>query len=1119
MATIDWNGGSGDWNDSSDWTPGQVPTAGDDATVAGTIASAITISSADSIVIANLTIDNPLASLEVDGYLSADTIALQSGTIIDDGTIANATIAMDGGTFAAGAGWLHGDTIEGNLDLANTALLFIQGGLTATGLNGTGDGTITIDGSDSNLIFNDATDSFDNATITIGSAGGLDSLSAGGILTLGTGVVVQTTTAFFSDTLGSDSGGTIINDGLIDVDATSGTMDLSSPGFINNGQITVTGGAILDVESNFGTFANSGTLTIGNASTAAIEYINAFTNTGFVEVQGGGELDLDLYASALTQSQTAGGTVEVDGLLNAEGDTLNIGTDTGFSTLLNYGTIENATLVLNGGSLGMGFSLFKNDTVEGNFTVDGEATAEIQGSFAATGIDGTGDGTITIDGSDSTLLFNDATDSLDNTTITIGSATGLDSISAGGILTLGTGVVVQTTTAFFSDTFGSVGAGTIINDGSIIVDATSGTMNLESPGFINNGQITVTGGADLDITPYGTFANNGTLTVGNGSTAAIEYLTGFTNTGFIEVQGGGELDLDTYASALTIAQTTGGTIEVDGLLNAEGETLNIAANTDFSTVLNYGTIENAVLKLNGGTFNAGGWLHGDTIEGNLDLVNSAQLFIQGGLTATGLDGTGDGTITIDGSDSNLIFNDATDTFDNATITIGSAGGLDSLSAGGILTLGTGVVVQTTTAFFSDTLGSDSGGTIINDGLIDVDASSGTMNLSSPGFINNGQITVAGGAGLNVESNFGTFSNAGTLTIDTGSTAAIQYLNAFINTGAVDVDGGQLLVDTNMVAAIPTTADIMAGIAVAGTITVENGGTATFDIAVDANQTISFAGHSNSVVVNDPSAFAATIANFVNGDSITLAGLADDSFSFADDVMTFSQDGTVTGTLTFTGDYQASDFITGTDSAGDLILNSAVLPCFASGTRILTARGAVAVEALREGDSVVTVTDGVRRLTPVTWIGHRSITLARHAAPEKVRPVRIAAGAFGDGMPVRDLLLSPDHAVFAEGVLVPVKHLINGSTVRFDHSIGSVTYFHVELAQHEVLLAEGLPAESYLETGGRAMFENGGLPVVLHADFSPMAWDVLSCAALKVTGVEVDAIRATLAARAKVSVAA
>jgi hypothetical protein len=93
-------------------------------------------------------------------------------------------------------------------------------------------------------------------------------------------------------------------------------------------------------------------------------------------------------------------------------------------------------------------------------------------------------------------------------------------------------------------------------------------------------------------------------------------------------------------------------------------------------------------------------------------------------------------------------------------------------------------------------------------------------------------------------------------------------------------------------------------------------------------------------------------------------------------------------------------------------------------------------------------------------------------------VRIAAHAFGAGRPRRDLLVSPDHAVFidgegaAPGVLIPVCYLINGATV-WQEDVAGVEYWHVELPQHSVLLAEGLPAESYLDTGNRGAFANGG----------------------------------------------
>jgi hypothetical protein len=70
----------------------------------------------------------------------------------------------------------------------------------------------------------------------------------------------------------------------------------------------------------------------------------------------------------------------------------------------------------------------------------------------------------------------------------------------------------------------------------------------------------------------------------------------------------------------------------------------------------------------------------------------------------------------------------------------------------------------------------------------------------------------------------------------------------------------------------------------------------------------------------------------------------------------------------------------------------------------------------------------------------------------------------------------------------------------------VTYFHVELARHDVLLAEGLPAESYLETGQRANYANGGTVVRQFPDFAARAWDALGCAPLVVTGPALDAAR-------------
>jgi hypothetical protein len=193
-----------------------------------------------------------------------------------------------------------------------------------------------------------------------------------------------------------------------------------------------------------------------------------------------------------------------------------------------------------------------------------------------------------------------------------------------------------------------------------------------------------------------------------------------------------------------------------------------------------------------------------------------------------------------------------------------------------------------------------------------------------------------------------------------------------------------------------------------------------------------------------------------------------------------------------------------------IAGSNVVACFAQGTQIATEAGQRAVEDLVVGDRVKTASGD---LQAIVWIGHRLIDCRRHARPAAVRPIRIQVHAFGRAQPARDLFVSPDHAVFAEGVLIPVKHLVNGTTVR-QVPAQSVTYFHVELEEHDVILAEGLACESYLDTGDRAAFK-GGAATELHPKWGSEARDVtlimdaMGCAPLRVDGPEVEAARAKL----------
>ena len=190
-------------------------------------------------------------------------------------------------------------------------------------------------------------------------------------------------------------------------------------------------------------------------------------------------------------------------------------------------------------------------------------------------------------------------------------------------------------------------------------------------------------------------------------------------------------------------------------------------------------------------------------------------------------------------------------------------------------------------------------------------------------------------------------------------------------------------------------------------------------------------------------------------------------------------------------------------------NVAVL-CFRAGTHILTPDGKTAVEHLREGDIVKTHGGQLR---PIVWIGQRHVDCQHHSEPKKILPVRIVAGAFGPGQPRTDLFLSPDHAIFFNGALIPVKHLIDGNSIT-QVETDEVTYYHVELASHDILLAEGLPVESYLDTGDRDSFSNGGPFVRLFPAFGSerdpnLNWEARGFAPLVVTGPAIEAARAVL----------
>jgi hypothetical protein len=242
----------------------------------------------------------------------------------------------------------------------------------------------------------------------------------------------------------------------------------------------------------------------------------------------------------------------------------------------------------------------------------------------------------------------------------------------------------------------------------------------------------------------------------------------------------------------------------------------------------------------------------------------------------------------------------------------------------------------------------------------------------------------------------------------------------------------------------------------------------------------------------------TVVNVAHGDAFIIDGA-----DFTGDTVTLNQ-GTHTLTVTkagappvFTMDnvFLQSGAANGFIAIGDVIL----AVCYARGTMIGTPEGEAPVEKLRAGRQVITLVDGERVSRTVKWLGHRRVAIAGHRHPETVAPVRIVRGAFADGMPHRDLLVSPDHAIFVDGKLICARQLVNGATIRQELDWKAVDYYHVELDRHAILLAEGLPAESYIDTGNSGFFTNSDAPFVLHPDLTDQSGyptrEAASCAPL------------------------
>ncbi len=144
-------------------------------------------------------------------------------------------------------------------------------------------------------------------------------------------------------------------------------------------------------------------------------------------------------------------------------------------------------------------------------------------------------------------------------------------------------------------------------------------------------------------------------------------------------------------------------------------------------------------------------------------------------------------------------------------------------------------------------------------------------------------------------------------------------------------------------------------------------------------------------------------------------------------------------------------------------------CFLRGTSVLTSHGETSVEKLVIGDLVVTAKSTA---LPVKWIGRQHFKKdAGSSWPKALLPVRVSRVALDEHAPHRNLYVSPNHALLIDGVLIPAIYLVNGTSIvqAMPECVEEIEYFHIELATHEVIFAEGAAAETLLVMHDREAF--------------------------------------------------
>ena len=888
-----------------------------------------------------------------------------------------------------------------------------------------------------------------------------------------------------------------INDQVTDQTASGGTG-----AYAGAGKVIVNGLGLVVLGSTQNNF--TGGVSVSAAGTLAMTAVSSFS--GGIAIGGGGTV-----------------SAAADGDLGANTNNLAFGSGTLLWT--NGGTAASSarTMTLNAGG--------------GTIATSGAGLVTMSGAASGVGqLAASGTGSLTFSG----LLSETGGFAVNGSSVMLGNAS--NSFTGGVTLTGGTLAVTSDAllgNAANSLTFGggelqwNNGAAALSSARAIALNAGGGTVATGGTGLVTlfgtvsgAGGLTDAGAGPLTLS--GVLSQTGGLTLGGGTLTLGNAANTFT--GGIALNGGtlvaaGNANLGGLSNAVTFG---GGTLDWNNGAAAVNSSRNMVFTSSGAIVI-AGT---GLLTESGSITGAGGLAQ---TGGRLALTNAANTF-SGGIKVTGgtLIAAADGDL---GSAANaLTLSAGTLNWNNGAAAVTSAHNITLTGNGTILTSGTGLVTMSGGVSGSGGLTDSGTGPLTLSGALSQTGglvlSSGTLTLTNVANTFSGGINLAGGT-LSVGA-AGELGAAGNTIIFGGSTllwtngatalAVTQGLSLTAGggtivtssgagkvtmSGAVSGTGALLDAGGGTLALTHAASNFAGGITITAASTLELGatgsGTITFDTAtlapnvLEVDQT-ALTSRVLGEVVND---FAVGQTIEMAGVTVTAVGIVNSntlavtlSDSTVDDIVLDATHNYAAGTFSF--------FNTG----GNAFITDNVTPCYLAGTRVRTDRGEVQVEELAIGDRVVTLNGSTK---PIKWIGKRAYSSAFAAGNRDIIPILIKQGALGRDIPERDLYVSPLHAMFFDDVLVQAEHLVNGkSVVRCPH-IDPIRYFHIELDQHDVIFAEGAPAETFVDCDSRGMFHNAAEFAQLYPADQSQRW--MFCAPRIESGPVLEQIRRVIDTRA------